>query len=186
MTLHVADAKAPFDPSLHGKYDVVNIRYLNAAMQPEDWETVNRNAYNILKPGGWLQWLEGNFRQALRWVRQDPRAPSSVPEFSELFGPAFEKFDYPGQELGTVFRRAGFHNVLHEVTSSDRLPETRQAWTYLCRGPVLIGLQMTERAKGADGRSPEYCAELTEKLCEEAEAGIVYPRHDLHMFVGQK
>jgi hypothetical protein len=57
VTLNVADAKQPFAEEFRGKYDVVCIRFINAAMKPEDWVVVARNAAQMLKPGGALQWV---------------------------------------------------------------------------------------------------------------------------------
>ena len=58
VKLHIADAKVPMDTKFHRSFDVVIIRYLNAGMRPEDWMTVTRNIYDILKPKGWIQWIE--------------------------------------------------------------------------------------------------------------------------------
>ena len=53
-----ADVKKPFPDGLHGTYDFVHIRYLIIAMAPEDWDVVLRNAIQLLKPGGVIQWEE--------------------------------------------------------------------------------------------------------------------------------
>lgn len=48
--------KKPFPAEIHGKYDLVHVRMLVAAMLPEEWEPAVRNLTQLLKPGGFLQW----------------------------------------------------------------------------------------------------------------------------------
>lgn len=68
--LSVLDAKQPPPPDLHGKYDVVLIRFINIALRtPDDWMAVAKHASSLLKPGGALQWIEANF-QGLNVVLQ--------------------------------------------------------------------------------------------------------------------
>lgn len=55
ITMSIADAKERLPAELHGVYDVVNVRYLVAGMEPSDWEIVLRNVVQILKPGGAVQ-----------------------------------------------------------------------------------------------------------------------------------
>lgn len=186
VKLHIADAKAAVDPKYSGKFDVINIRYLTGGMKLDDWQTVLHNMYKILKPGGRLQWLEPNLLQACHWTQGNLTAPSSAQELADLLLPALQLFEYPCKELAGLFRTAGFQNVVHEMMSSDRIPETRRAWAECNFSPMSQALLMTQRRKGADGYSPEDCAKLMDKIRAEADAGIIYSRFDLHLFVGQK
>jgi SAM-dependent methyltransferase len=77
VRLQVLDAKGSVPSDMRGKYDIVIIRYLVAAMGPQDWEVVARNAFMLLKPGGWLQWMEADVGQAITLIRGDPRLPIS-------------------------------------------------------------------------------------------------------------
>ena len=155
-------------------------------MKPEDWETVTRNMYGILKPGGWLQWLEPDLAQACYWSRLDPKAPSSSEEVADLLLPLFQCFEVGRKELAGIFRRVGFQNVVHEKMSSDRIPGTRPAWAECNAGPMYQALLMIEQSKGSNGYSPEQCANLIDRLRAEADAGVIYSRFDLHLFVGQR
>ncbi|KAL8677362.1 MAG: hypothetical protein Q9186_006197 [Xanthomendoza sp. 1 TL-2023] len=52
------DCTQPFDPSYTGKFDLVNIRGLAFALPKAGFPSLIKNAVHILKPGGYLQWLE--------------------------------------------------------------------------------------------------------------------------------
>ncbi|KAF2481694.1 S-adenosyl-L-methionine-dependent methyltransferase [Neohortaea acidophila] len=66
VTLHLADVKKPFDARWIGYFDVVHVRLLQAAMSTDDWGPVLRNITTLLKPGGWLQWMEDDRARAVR------------------------------------------------------------------------------------------------------------------------
>ena len=180
VKLHVANVKEPLPTECHGQFDLVFIRYLNAAMTPEDWKVVARNLCQLLKPGGWIQWIEGDFAQAINWTRLDPNHKSNgaAQEASEITKPHHARLRYFTDELANILRDVGFQNVAQDVTSSDRIPETRPLWTDMTIGP-LMGLlgRMT---------SPEHCNKLRADILEEAKAGVIYSRYDIHTFLGQK
>jgi ubiquinone/menaquinone biosynthesis C-methylase UbiE len=187
VKLHIADAKQSLPSEHHEKFDVVFIRYLNAAMRPQDWQIVTRNAYDLLKPGGWLQWVEGDWSQAAHWNRLDPLPESNgaIQELGELIGSVKDMFRYFTLELADIFRNVGLKDIIHEVTSSDRIPETRSVWAHITIGPLTGMLMHTQSAK-EDGKPPEYCLKLRNDVMEEANAGIIYPRFDIHTFLGRK
>lgn len=61
ITFETLDVKQPIPESLRGKYDLVHVRMLAAAMMPDEWAPVVRNVSMLLRPGGWLQWEECDF-----------------------------------------------------------------------------------------------------------------------------
>lgn len=65
VTLNVVNAKLNAPEDARGKYDLVCIRFMNVAMQPEDWEKVARHAWQLLKPGGAIQWVQSSFPRHL-------------------------------------------------------------------------------------------------------------------------
>lgn len=66
IQLHKADIKQPFEKRWLGGFDVVHIRLIQAAMRVEEWGPVLRNITTLLKPGGWLQWVEDDRPVAVR------------------------------------------------------------------------------------------------------------------------
>lgn len=187
VKLHITNVKEPLPTEYHGQFDVVYIRYLNAAMRPHDWKTVTRNVSQLLKPGGWLQWIEGDFCQAASWVRLDASQISNgaAQEACELMGRAKDILRYFSLELADIFRDVGLTNVIQEITSSDRIPEMRPIWADNNIGPLTAFLMRTQSMQDG-GKSPEYCSKLRDNIMDEANAGIIYARFDIHTFLGQK
>ena len=187
VNFHLTDVKQTLPSEYHGQFDAVNIRYLNAGMKAEDWKLVTKNVSALLKPGGWFQWVEGDFSQIRFWPSLDPLKESNgaIHEFVELMSPGLESFRYFVFELEDAFREAGLKNVSREITSTDRLPETRPLWTPVSMGPLMsyiVYLQKTGKIQVSQG----YCYDLRDKALEEAAAGVAYVRYDIHTFLGQK
>lgn len=72
--LHLADVKEPFESRWLGYFDIVHLRLIQAAMRTEEWGFVLRNITTLLKPGGWLQWVEGDTSVSVRHACR-PAAP---------------------------------------------------------------------------------------------------------------
>lgn len=66
VELHIADVKKAFDDRWLGYFDVVHIRLIEAAMRKDDWSVVLQNVITLLKPGGWLQWVEDDRAHSVR------------------------------------------------------------------------------------------------------------------------
>ncbi|KAL8718172.1 MAG: hypothetical protein Q9225_004667 [Loekoesia sp. 1 TL-2023] len=60
VSLRYLDALEPVPEELHGKYDIVNVRLFMFVIQDGDPKPLLANLRNILKPGGFLQWIEHN------------------------------------------------------------------------------------------------------------------------------
>ncbi|EAW11325.1 putative LaeA-like methyltransferase [Aspergillus clavatus NRRL 1] len=56
IRLSVQDITCPFPKEYHNRFDLVHVRLLAGAMKEADYPATVRNLYNILKPGGHLQW----------------------------------------------------------------------------------------------------------------------------------
>lgn len=188
IKFQVADLFKPLPSELHGKYDVVHIRYLNVAMTPKDWEPVTRNVTAMLKPGGWLQWTEGDFSQCLHWVRLDPLRESNGgwEKFRECIGTdRTDNWGYFARHLNDIFKQVGLTNVVQQTVSTDRIPETRLPWTACAMYPLGNLLRHEEAAKEG-GLSPKECEEVVKKIEDEYKSGMAYLRFDIHTFLGQK
>lgn len=62
------DILQPIPDRYKARFDVVHLRLLICGLTGEDWPTTAKNVLALLKPGGWIQWLEGDFaRMQVRW-----------------------------------------------------------------------------------------------------------------------
>ncbi|KAL4787870.1 S-adenosyl-L-methionine-dependent methyltransferase [Aspergillus varians] len=48
----------PFPEKFLGKYDVLNVRVMVVALSSDEWEPAVRNLMTLLRPGGYLQWVD--------------------------------------------------------------------------------------------------------------------------------
>ncbi|EME83858.1 uncharacterized protein MYCFIDRAFT_172926 [Pseudocercospora fijiensis CIRAD86] len=60
-----------------GTYDVVCIRLLHASLEPHQWDEAMKNLVALLKPGGWLQWVDWDPMTA-RIATVKPGAPDGI------------------------------------------------------------------------------------------------------------
>lgn len=48
----------PFPASELGTYDIVSVRFVSSAATREEWTRAIANLTTLLKPGGWIQWID--------------------------------------------------------------------------------------------------------------------------------
>nr|POE59069.1 n-methyltransferase sirn [Quercus suber] len=99
IELHVADIKQPFERCWIGYFDVVHVRLIEAAMRKEDWAPALRNLTTLLKPGGWLQWVEDDRAHSVRHAARPVAPPNAAKE--SLLSP-------PGSSTGFLPPRISF------------------------------------------------------------------------------
>ncbi|KAI9660211.1 MAG: hypothetical protein M1831_003518 [Alyxoria varia] len=182
-----ADVKKPFPDDLHGSYDLVHIRYLIIAMAPEDWEVVLQNAIQLLRPGGVIQWEEPAMSQ-VQHVRGRPDSTcSTMTRLSLGFRTKKmqEQLTHGWSELPDLMKGQGLSDIYTDVTSSDRLPETRQALTENGRVALFGSLRMRS-AKNLPGAVSNEEIDRLEKLAIQDIASGCYVRYDIHTAVGFK
>ncbi|KAH8585610.1 hypothetical protein B0O99DRAFT_530396 [Bisporella sp. PMI_857] len=63
VTLDTLDILEPIPDQFLGKYDVVNIRYFALSIKNSDHLGVLKSLISLLKPGGYLQWVEVNIQK---------------------------------------------------------------------------------------------------------------------------
>jgi SAM-dependent methyltransferase len=73
MRFHVQNAviKGGFGAEYDGKFDVVATRLMHISILGEDWERAVDNIFAMLKPGGYVQWID--------WIAQTPKVVQSRP-----------------------------------------------------------------------------------------------------------
>jgi len=190
IQFHLADAKKPFPSEFHEKFDVVHLRLLIPAMSGDDWETVTQNVCMLLKPGGAIQWTEGNFTQLYPALRgsSDPSCTSE-----RLSAYVRTWLDLPGfgwwerlaasssgwSLLPRIFRDMGLQSVEDDVVSSDRLGEEgRRRGTEIEIASYVGSFQIAGM----------YASEIEaiRKPAEADAANGAYVRWDVHVVRGFK
>ena len=186
VTLSVANAKEPLPAELHGTYDVVQIRFLIAGMEPDDWELVLRNILPLLKPGGAIQWEEPALSQVQHLRGEPSSVTATMTRMSRTFrsGPLQQRFGHGWSTLPAIMEKCGLR-VEMDIVSLDRVVETRRALTE--NGLVaLLGFARMMTAKRAPGAmSTAQIEEMEGAAITEIESGC-YVRYDVHTAVGFK
>ncbi|KAF2876998.1 S-adenosyl-L-methionine-dependent methyltransferase [Massariosphaeria phaeospora] len=186
VSLSLGDFKKPFPAALHGTYDVVNIRLIIISMGRGVWESTLRNVLTLLKPGGAIQWTEGNFLVA-RGFRG--AAPASTGGHwlsraqAQMNNTLVNRFGFNFPDFTQLYADAGLERVEEDVLSTDRLPEQRPDFTEIGSGAVLGALKNLAGAGGDGCWDEAKVEECREKARVDAESGA-YLRWDIHVTVG--
>lgn len=198
ITLKLGNAKKGLPEEYHGKFDIVNLRLLTAAMDgKQDWHDVARNSMALLKPGGYLQWIEGTMDQVATVLCA---VPGGDPEFSALFDegmgkmgkwansmadPAWLGMAWPGKNLAAVLKEIGAAEVQQDNTSTDRFLEDRQAYTKMFLG-VFRTIAGAYVGTPTGFKTMDELREWHVTLQEMTKKEKVYMRYDIHTFVARK
>lgn len=190
-SLGIANFKKPFPAEMHGKYDLLTMRLLGITMGMDVWVSTLQNILTLLKPGGAIEWVKGNFLEGTRGLRGT--APRSTPghaltrmqnqfmlELAVLSG-----YNFP--DFMALFTDGGLADVEEDVVSTDRIVELRGDFTEVRMGASLNGLRNLARLKT---QYPEFWSkakveEASARAREEIESGA-YLRSDLHIAIGFK
>jgi hypothetical protein len=52
----------PVPENKKGTFDVLHLRLLILGLPTGSWKTACENLFQLLRPGGWIQWEEADFR----------------------------------------------------------------------------------------------------------------------------
>lgn len=183
----------PFPFSELGTYDIVAIRFVSVATTRTEWAAAIKNLMMLLKPGGWLQWIDscnfklynsvaGNGRKACREMYKG-LSPYRAKE-DLVIGMMMQDFGEVGRE--EVFSEAGLVEISEDIFSTDRLmvEGVREMGT---KNMILCWRQYLEHLIEIEGSG--WTRERVERLCEEAlgevDAGV-YHTLDQVCIVGRK
>lgn len=173
-------------PEEHNRYDLVHVRLITAAMNPGDWDPAIRNLTHLLKPGGALQWEEGNLSN-MQYRRETMNLSISAARFmASYFREALmEKISSGWSTLPQIMGSLGFLSVDEDIVSSDRIVETRQAFTANVTGALFHWARlMSERGAPASLQTDEL-NRLEAQADREIRSGC-YLRYDVHIALGFK
>ncbi|KAJ5989408.1 hypothetical protein N7481_004618 [Penicillium waksmanii] len=74
----------PFPAQFTAQYDVVNVRAMVVALSSDEWEPALRNLMSLLRPGGYIQWLDCSAKDFVAKGATEGRVPINAERWTEL------------------------------------------------------------------------------------------------------
>lgn len=185
--LHVHDAKQPFPTQFFAAFDAVHLRLLVSAMDKDDWAIVTCNVIQLLKPGGAIQWEEGDFinRRRLRGGGRGSSGDFLRFALQVNVTALSDRYKYGFSTLPQTFGDAGLNNIYTDIVATDRVPETRESMGRLS-AVAVFGWARKERDAGRGDFWPGFKLEDVErKAYEDLDSGA-YSRFDIYCTIAFK
>jgi ubiquinone/menaquinone biosynthesis C-methylase UbiE len=187
----VLDIKKPVPEELRGTFDLVHIRMLLGGLVTPDWALVAANVYQLLKPGGWIQWHEIDAPR----MQFFPLAAEASTEHSQAllstcvrgYQRIDDRFMEQDMELFTErIKSAGFTNCHMHRPSSDRVPDMRQEASLTMHMAVSSALKYLVKADPTCGVTSEEAEGLASRSLEEVQREDIYWRWDMCIVTASK
>ncbi|KAF2023638.1 hypothetical protein EK21DRAFT_80408 [Setomelanomma holmii] len=184
VTFKIHDMFIPFPASQLRAYDVVAVRFLSSVAARAEWARSIANLMTLLKPGGWLQWIDSCNFTLYNSVPGTSRAAcqeiyDGLDSYRNKVDPVIGLMMREPKNLRRedVFRGLGLVDVHEDVFSSDRLQDVeskaRDKGTrniMACFLGCLEGLATVEDS----GWTNERIERLKEKAMEEIGNGVYH------------
>jgi hypothetical protein len=191
----IQDFLLPFPVSEIGTYDIVAVRFVSVATTRVEWALAIENLVTLLKPGGWLQWIDscnfalynsvpGTSRTACREI-YDGLEPCRAKE-DVVIGMMMREPKNVRRE--DVFRDIGLVDVHEDVFSTDRLQDPKlQLRDKGTRNAIVCFIGCLEGLVGVEGSkwSKERIERVKEEAMREVDKGV-YHTLDQVCIVGRK
>jgi hypothetical protein len=187
VRLHTADIKMPFPEELRGQYDIVHLRLLVCALNEEEWLPVAQHCLALLRPGGMIQWDEGDHFNSRQIRGGEPGCTvAALRKAADKFATdCGHKLRYGWSTLPQVFRDLGLEEVQTDVVSIDRVPETRERWTINGMVGIFGYLRVAARMGGVGIWSLKDLDGLEEEVRKDIASGG-YSRFEIYVTWGRK
>ena len=212
VQLHIADIKQPFESRWIDYFDVVHLRFVEAAMRTQDWGPALQNIITLLKPGGWLQWIEDDTAHSIRHAAR-PVAPLSAAKeslsatdgrarfvppsfsyldrFSSLLMPngRAEDMTYGYMNLDALMMDPNIGNLervkcdMYVVDREDDGGKLRSSWTQI--GAAIVWSMLKSKEDLGEKLTDINRDELMEGFLKDIDAGGYFVSR-ASVFVGRK
>ena len=195
MSFKIQDMLLPFQASEIGTYDVVAARFLSSATTRAEWARTVENLMTLLKPGGWLQWIDSCNFALYNTVAGTSRF--ACQEIYDGLQPFRSKDDLviglmmrepKNLRREDVFRELGLAEVHEDVFSTDRLQDPElQFRDKGTRNVMNCFVGCLEELIGVEGSgwSKERIEHLKDEAMSEIDRGV-YHTLDQVCIVGRK
>ncbi|KAE8151184.1 hypothetical protein BDV25DRAFT_153041 [Aspergillus avenaceus] len=185
--LSIQDIRTRFPPEHRNRYDIIHLRLLAGALKQEDYPRAMQNIYELLKPGGYLQWDDGD--TSVFDTAEDPRSPLAV-RMQNIISSAVVKLgmcpDAPTL-IEHLAREVGFEDtVRYSYTTLDRPYLHDAARTWLVE--VLRSLLPKSMVGSGEVADEKTAVDRAESLVGEFEGHCkdILPVVNWHVVVARK
>ncbi|KAI9375884.1 S-adenosyl-L-methionine-dependent methyltransferase [Aspergillus egyptiacus] len=125
----VQNILSPFPAEHHNRYDLVYVRMLVTAIKKEQYQDAVANLLTILKPGGYLQWLELDNSALLNSEEsRNPKSAVVISSWLEFFE-LNELSQYAPRAIEHAYRHSGMVSVVNTSFPLTRQEEDLEAKT---------------------------------------------------------
>ncbi|KAL4898973.1 hypothetical protein BDW74DRAFT_184162 [Aspergillus multicolor] len=184
IQLSVHDVFQPFPAEHHNRYDLVNVRLLVTAFPESEYQKAVNNLLTILKPGGYLQWVEIDFSE----LATDHPQASPVTDTWLKFCEISEISQHAPEVIEAAYRKAGLLNIANKPFLPRKRPDLLdklQQWQtgfYTSVMPLII--LKTGQVADSNAASERAAEVLRDVQLYYAEGNVVDTRFGV--LVGQK
>lgn len=165
----------PFPQEYHGFFDVVAVRLITAGLRGDDWDAAVKNLSILLKPGGYLQWIEP-IHSSLKIFNSRIGSPNSAArEAVKYFLEAYKMILYPGPlQVSDLCLKYGLEEIATEVFATDQFPDVEKVRT---QGKLFLSGACTAMfpfliKDGSSDLTAEYGADIVKRAMEEMDGNI--------------
>ncbi|KAL4733969.1 S-adenosyl-L-methionine-dependent methyltransferase [Aspergillus similis] len=170
VIFEVDDVESEWPP--RAPFDFIHSRYMCGSIK--DWPRLAQQAYNQLKPGGWIEFQE--FYLVNYSEDGSLKEGNNVNRFYELLREALDRINRPvtiGKELERIVKEVGFVNVHHEVF---QLP--LGTWPRERRMKEIGALNMLQLLDGLEAFSAATFTNILGWTIEEVQVFLALVRKD--------
>lgn len=172
----------PFPLCHRGAYDIVAVRLLSIVLVGEEWESAVKNLITLLKPGGYLQWVDGDFSSSgMSCVSS--ASPSYLKQGLAAYHNWIQKSNKPCDDprrLISIFQKdERLEAVEGMMMTSERTIRTKLDFTKASIPAFKLGLVRM-------GMGEAEADEFEREMFMEAEGGGNYSKINMYVAVGRK
>ncbi|CAM1507709.1 Fc.00g045570.m01.CDS01 [Cosmosporella sp. VM-42] len=186
--LYEHNVTQPFPEEYHGTFDIVAVRLITAGLRGDDWNAAVSNVSMLLKPGGYLQWIEP-IHSNMQVFNSKPGAPNSATrEAVGYFLEGYKKLLYPGPlQLPELFQKYELEDIAMEVFPTDHCPDLEKVRS---QGKAFLSGACTTMIPfivkdGSGGLTAERVKNVVQKSMEELD-GDLYLHSEMQLIVTRK
>ncbi|KAI9737714.1 MAG: hypothetical protein M1818_005718 [Claussenomyces sp. TS43310] len=186
--LHEHSVTNPFPEDYHGYFDIVAVRLITAGLRGDDWDAAVKNLNVLLKPGGYLQWIEP-VHSSLQIFNSKVGAPNSAArEAVQYFLEAYKMTLYPGPlQLPALCLKYKLDDIVMEVFATDHFPDFEKVRS---QGKLFLSGACTAMfpflvKDESSALTAEHADEVVKRAMEEME-GEIYLHSEMQFVVRRK